>query len=52
MIRINLLLVREVKQRLELRAPLQVALWALILAIGIGGGCFMSRGVHGQHVYP
>jgi hypothetical protein len=40
MIRINLLLVREVKQRLELRRQLQVACGLLIIAVGIGGWVF------------
>ena len=44
MIRINLLLVREVKQRLELRRQLQVACALLIIAVGIGGWVFYEQG--------
>jgi Tfp pilus assembly protein PilN len=44
MIRINLLLVREVKQRLELRRQLQVACGCLIVALGVGGWLFYKQG--------
>jgi type IV pilus assembly protein PilN len=44
MIRINLLLVREVKQRLELRRQLQVACGLLILTVGIGLWVFYEQG--------
>jgi type IV pilus assembly protein PilN len=51
MIRVNLLLVREVKRRLELRSQIQVACVALLLAVG---GCawffFMQMQTHGARV--
>jgi type IV pilus assembly protein PilN len=43
MIRINLLLVREVKRRLELRQQLQVACLLLIVAVGFGGWLFYTQ---------
>jgi type IV pilus assembly protein PilN len=44
MIRINLLLVREVRQRLELRRQLQVACACLIVAVGVAGWLFYEQG--------
>ena len=51
MIRVNLLLVREVKRRLELRSQLQVACGALILAVGLGAWLFYTQmQTHAAHV--
>jgi type IV pilus assembly protein PilN len=44
MIRINLLLVREVKQRRELRLQLQLACVLLLLAVGVGLWLFYEQG--------
>lgn len=44
MIRINLLLVREVKRRLELRRQIQVACVLLVVAIGVCGWSFYTQG--------
>ena len=44
MIRINLLLVREVKRRLELRRQLQVACALLVVAVGVCGWSFYTQG--------
>jgi type IV pilus assembly protein PilN len=44
MIRINLLLVREVKRRLELRRQVQVACLLLIVALGFGAWGFYTQG--------
>lgn len=43
MIRINLLLVREVKQRLELRRQLQVVCGLLIITLGLGAWLFYEQ---------